>query len=427
MEIKNTPQSLQKQPLNDALTDADNNNALLKTLVRFDRNIAKNGISFTKFEKDGDLMFDLVVYFANSYQDNFFGFGRLDVDDFCKKMHYKKSNLFKTHPSPRQFLRPGIKKEFNKLKAKSENIPNGKASVNKDDFFYTVLDNALFRLSDEGVDFRFKVKTDDVNNSASSSIMIIKVINKQYKDVTNSKNSDLKKIVYYYTLHDDFINNLTKWFLNINLFSVSKLRKSNSVYLYSYLKNLQLDLVAMDKTFTDSVNFDLLLELGQISIASPRLAKQKLISKLETIFTLTDLKGKVDFIKRKKNGKETGHAYQPVITFYNNIPKLYSKEYSAQVLEAVTVRFLHDSKKLYTSLGGMKLNLTYSDWLLSCINSPIGDPSYTTIRSTAKNAYELVTSESMSIGDTRITNLLKNGVLVVSSMKKTNTLKAPKD
>lgn len=401
-------------------TTIDNYNSLIKNVVRFDRNIAKNGIQFTRFEEDADLMFDLVVYFANSYQDNFFGFGKLDVDDFCAKMNYKKSNLFKSHHAPAQFKDLGIKKAFEKItkKLSAENIANGKNSINKDDFFYTVLDNALYRLSTDSIPFKFKVKSNDVNNNLTTAIKIIKTLNKQYKDSTKAK-SELKKIVYYYTLDDDFINNLTRWFLNINLYSVAKLRKSNSVYLYSFLKNLQLDLIALNKTSTDTIDFDLLLELAQIFIMNnPRRSKQQLIIKIENIFNVTDLKGKIDFIKRTNAGKEVGYAYQPVITFFSPVSKLNSKEYYQDILNAVTTRFLHASRQKYSELQIYKtLKLSFSDWFLSSINSPIGDESYTIVRTIGKQAYEFIIKETMSIGDTRVTNLLKNSVKVILEMK----------
>lgn len=370
---------------------------LLKGMVRFDRSLAKNGISFSKFGEDGDLMFDLVVYFANTYQNNLFAHGFLDIDDFCKTMNYSKSNLLKAHKSPRQFEELSVKKNFMKM-SKTLDMHNGKKAEEKQLYFYTVLDNALYRLSDEGVSFRFFSKDENYTNSATASIKIIKVLNKKFTSSLKSNNKDLKKLSYSFILDSDFIDNLTRYFVNINLSSVHLLRKSNSIYLYAYLKNLQMDLNSKGFSYTSTIDFDLLIELAQINVENPSDQKKKLINKLNNIFRLTDLQGKVDFIKLPGSK----YAFQPVITFYNNLPKLHSKEYIDMVYSAARTRFLHECKSLYHSSGAKD---PFVKWFYDQLKDSKSD-EYKSLRLIAVNAYNHVCKENFSYNDGRVSRLL---------------------
>lgn len=382
---------------------------IARLIVRFDRSLAKNGISFSKFGEDGDLMFDLVVYFANTYQNNLFSHGKLDVDHFCKTMNYSKSNLLKAHKAPRQFQEVSVKKNFGKL-SKALDMPNGKKSEEKEMFFYTVLDNALYRLSDEGVSFRFFAKDENFTNSATTSIKIIKVLNKRFSLSNKAKNKDIKKLSYEFSIDADFIDNLTKYFVNIDLTSVSLLRKSNSVYLYSFLKNLQMDLHSKGVTYTDTIDFDLLVELAQIQVEAPADKKKKLITKLNNIFMKSDLKGSIKFIKKKG----TNHSYQPVITFFNNLPKLQSAEYSNQVSSAARVRFYHEVKSYYTTLN--RPASEFVGWLHDSLTSSVESNDYITVRKQIQSAYTHVCGESINYKDGRVSWLIKE--LIVDLTKK---------
>lgn len=385
-------------------------------LIRFDRNLAKNGISFAQFGDDGDLIFDLVVYFANTYQNNFFGFGKLDVDDFCKTMNYKKSNLFKSHPNPLQFEDKAIKKKFDKIIKDGDNsfINNGKSSINKNDFFYTVLDNALYKLQLQGVPFRFLYKTDLENGTSVTSLKLLNAVIKKYK-IAGANNPNLTKVVYEYSLSDDYTKNLSKFFLNIDLNSIVSLRKLDAVYLYSYLKNLEVALSKDNKKVTDSMNFDLLVELAQINVPSPRKAKLALNKKLKYVFSKTDLKGKVEWKKRVVGGKEVGYAFQPVITFEPNIKKLHSKEYILEVLDTVTNSFLHEVLSYYRS-SSLNPSLSFSEWFLLNVNNEASQ-DYKVIKKIAKEKYEEITNEVFSYSDHRITRLLKSSVDAVIAKK----------
>ena len=53
--------------------------------IRFDKNLAKNGIDFdTIYGDDGQIIYDLMVYIASEFQRNIFDYGHLDLVSFSK-------------------------------------------------------------------------------------------------------------------------------------------------------------------------------------------------------------------------------------------------------------------------------------------------------------------------------------------------------
>lgn len=392
-----------------------------KKPVRFDKLFSEYGFNFNDFGNDGQLMFDLVVYFASQHQNNFFGFGKLNVDDFCKTMKYNKTNLLRAHENPYQFqLKSDKKAAFERLNQKTT-IANGKDAANKNEFFYTVLDNALYRLYQSKISFGDENSQYIAHNkkeilkkvSLQGGVVVIEELSKFYVE-SKTANNGINKVLYSFRLNPIFLENLTTFYLNINIDSIAKLRQSNSVFLYTYLKNLETIIRAQGKSYSDTTSFDELVNKAEIGLKSqkdedgkgmsPSDKKKILRNKILNIFKVSDLKGEITFVKRA-NSKDN-FKFQPVITFTGDYAKKGDSSYNDSILHAATTRFLHKLKDHFINIGGSETNGPFSDWYISAYESKVGDQRYTELRTMAKFVYSEVVGLDVTIGDTRITKLM---------------------
>ena len=319
-------------------------------LVRFDKNLASNGLDFSNsYGDDGQLIFDLLFYITLTYQRDLFGYGKLIPANFCEAMGYNRLNLLKKHPKPAQIAQSTqLKKEL----AKMEKEGNYNKKMSNGEFpFYTVLDNAFYRAGKENLKFSYDVKNylSKENIQAMKFLPLLSDVNKHY---TENKN----KIYYTYKLSTTIEAHLSKYFMLASADAVKQLRQQNSVYLYFFLKNLQQNL-RIEGNKIGTPYFDLLCRIAEIHIAAPKDRKKKLIKKLNDLREKTDLKFDFRFVKGKGR-----FEYNIEIEFHANA-KAISKEEKHEILSAAFEdNYLHGIKNYFLENIHSKTSLKWKDW-----------------------------------------------------------------
>lgn len=291
------------------------------TLVRIDKNIAKCGSDFAlSFGKEAQLIFDIVIYLANCYQNNLFNYESFDIAAFAKKLGYSVSNL--------------------KRKLKPEELHNSKQQINSEDSslnFDSVIENALYKATAQSLVFT-KVVKDYTNNEKTKTIESYLLISSLTKHV-----SEKRKDCFYYTfsISETLLTHLTKFFTLADISCLKALRKKNSIYLYFYLKILEENQRSNEKDKVHSYPyFDILCREAEIDVKSPSESKRKLSIKLKHIQENTNLNFKFRFYKR--SGK---HSYGVELTFPDNASYLSidKKNQSNIIVEKATNHAVKDA------------------------------------------------------------------------------------
>lgn len=275
-------------------------------LVRVDRNVAYNISDFSLIKDDPGLIKSLIYYFCYSYQNNFFGYGVLDPAHFGKIFSYSTNYLSSRIDNPAQF-KDRTAEEIKKMKAQEKGAP-------EDRIFDSRLENALYILSTAPVNFSNSGNIRDYDNDQGyffrkiSSMIFIEELEVRFTRPKSGKGRE--KILYYYQLNKEFINNLSNYYLKANSESFVKLRKANIDDLYMHL------ITAKTNLSTKGVNvykpkFDKLWQMTGKIREEKREQKRELKKSLDKITTETELKFALEW-ECSPNSK---YAYQPIITF----------------------------------------------------------------------------------------------------------------
>lgn len=270
---------------------------------RIDKNMAFNIEDFSE-----NVARSLVIYFSFSYQSNFFGFGTFDPEDFGRVMGYDLSYLQRKHPNPLQ-LKGLSKEEVAALEEDERMNPQNR-------LFDSILENALYFLT-EPIRFRKGGKVaywQDGNRyySEIGSFQYLKSVSCQFTRGKGGKGKD--KILYNYTVSDDFLSNMNNFYLSGSIQSHVALRKNGLDDLYFYLKNVQNSMQARLEN-EKLLKFDELVSLANISQNYNKADKKKYLKKaLKTINDKSELKFDFDFVA----GGSSRWKYVPKITFHNS-------------------------------------------------------------------------------------------------------------
>jgi hypothetical protein len=315
-------------------------------IIRIDKNIAKQGIDFINtYGQEGQMIFDIVMYIANSFQNNLFNYGVFDINDFAEQLGYTVSNLKRKHPKP-----------FQNVKMRDLDNPE----MN----FESIIENALYKAAKINLEFSRNVK-DYTNNEEIKEIEFYQLIK------TLRKHRSMKrKDVFYYTFEvsDIFTFHLSKYFTLSDISSLKALRKKNGVFLYFYLKTIQ---EAQRINKEDKINatpaFDILCEKAEINMSRPRDAKQKLIQKLDFIKEHTDLN--FTYMFYNKNGK---YKYGIKIAFLDNAKflhdpverKIASETTKKAMEDMIMFNLIKIYRERYQNLGRLNQG-KFSEWFMS--------------------------------------------------------------
>ena len=231
-------------------------------VTRFDKNLAHNTYDFDKFAEDATLIRNLVVYIAFSYQEDLWGYGTLDPAKFAKYMGYKDHrSLYKKVPEPAQLrnLKPDAV---------------GALRENPQEYIWDdLLDNALYKMAHEPLSLSFGGKAVSGQSYVRIDTMLILKSVSVYFDERNPQ-----KRYYKYQASQEFINNLSRYFLMLNLGSFTRLRGNRLQPLYLYLCNLRETLKL--KNAVGTPHFDMICKYAGINDSEPKQRKKKINKKL---------------------------------------------------------------------------------------------------------------------------------------------------
>ena len=321
---------------------------MTQQLTRFDKNVAYNSQDFAIYGEDENLIKNMVVYMAHMYNTDLFGFRKLDPADFAKKMGYNsRSGLFEKVENFAQLKKLG-KKRIDELRAEGKFI------------WETRFENCLYRLSTEAMTFSYGGKTPKGETYAGiTSVLFLRDIEVYYDE----KNK--KKKYYMFKPSDDFITNLSRYYLKIDINAFSSLRKAGLQSLYLFLANLKDTVRLKGSSEAATPHFNLLCKLAGINSQRASNRKQYLKQALDKI-------GKTDPLLRmnvvwKKENAQTGYGYKPLILFErSNDTEGFKSRYeeSKDILNMTVRRFLLDFfEKTYKEWYDRDAPAYFAKWL----------------------------------------------------------------
>jgi len=306
--------------------------------VRLDKNIAHNAYDFKIYDRDENLLKSIVLYICYSYQNHILEYGIIDPYDFCKVMNYKsRAYLFRKHPKPAQ-IQNLTEEQIKQLRLSGEYIWDSE------------FENALFRLSTEPLKLSYTGKTFEGKVvHGIDSVLILESI----QVIIDEKNN--KKRYYKFKASNKFLNNLSRYFTNVNIEAFNSLRKSGLQNLYLFLCNLR-DNIFYKKEERASVNFDLLCNLAEIKSQENKYRKKYLIKSLEKVNEVAKMNMTIHWIK---NGR---YAYQPILQFDPSTQKT-KVERTAEVVDAFDTALLKLLVRIYNELYPDLLEFTtFKEW-----------------------------------------------------------------
>lgn len=211
-------------PDNNSLINNDKMSNLEQVrFVNIDKNMAAKTLTFSQFENDETLCRDLLIYICHKYQGSLFSFGSIDINDFCKVMNYKRPHLQSVVDNPYQ-SKSLVKKDYDRLKAEGDFLWENR------------FENALYKLNKIEFSWRYSGESaDGVRYTEETGFKFLDSI--LVKRVPVGKT--MKKI-YGFAPNQRFIDNLSRWFLSVNLHAITSLRSYESLYLFLVLRrNMQ--------------------------------------------------------------------------------------------------------------------------------------------------------------------------------------------
>lgn len=251
-------------------------------IIRMDKNIAKRAVDFVKtYGKDSSMILDIMLYNAHQQQKNIFDFGALEPYDFAKKLGRDTKNILKNLDNP--------------YHAQKENVEGLKPHQ----IFSNEIENALYKMNKLKLSFSEVVK-DYTNNEEIIEVNDYELIKGLRKHVSLKRKD---KFYYTYTVGEIFKTHNNKFFTQVDLASLPKLRKPQATFLYLTLID-QKDIAGEDEA---TPYFNYLCRQANINIANHSDRKQKLKKKLNLIKNVTELDFNFEFTN--EHGKHNFGIY----------------------------------------------------------------------------------------------------------------------
>lgn len=185
----------------------------INKLIQIDKNIAFNILEFDKIKdsQTRNIIKSLLIYFSEQRELDLFGFQTLDPVKFSKRFHHSRQNLFRHIEKPLYL-------------------------ESKQKVFYkwdSYLENCLYLLASIPVFEEYRGEDENNIIVGLRNYIILNEIRCQ-----TSKSKGKPKKTYFYKLDINFLTNLKRFFLNINVDLYLECRKSNMEDFYLQIMNL---------------------------------------------------------------------------------------------------------------------------------------------------------------------------------------------
>ena len=288
--------------------------------LRFEKNIAFNISSLPIEDQDKytkRVVKALIVYLSAQTQEDLFGMGTLDPENFAKVMKLSPKNLNKTCENP-------ACKVYKNLKRKYE----------------TYIENALFILGFRPLVAEFQTTDDNNERTIVKGINILDEIIFG-KERINTKGGKQKKY-YLYKMNDFFKKNLSNYYTKLKIESYINISNINSENFYLHLKNIYTSHIQDPKTTCWFFSIEQLAELLNVSIEN-----------LEVKYQRRDINIKLKKIKKQLEKEIKGINFKWVKSSYN--PQIKVLEFSWDNIERVEEIRNAEKRKIFNKV--LKLEL----------------------------------------------------------------------
>lgn len=288
--------------------------------LRFEKNIAFNISSLPIEDQDKytkRVVKALIVYLSAQTQEDLFGMGTLDPENFAKVMKLSPKNLNKTCENP-------ACKVYKNLKRKYE----------------TYIENALFILGFRPLVAEFQTTDDNNERTIVKGINILDEITFGEERI-NTKGGKQKKY-YLYKMNDFFKKNLSNYYTKLKIESYINISNINSENFYLHLKNIYTSHIQNPKTTRWSFSIEQLAELLNVSIEN-----------LEVKYQRRDINIKLKKIKKQLEKEIKGINFKWIKSSYN--PQIKVLEFSWDNIERVEEIRNAEKRKIFNKV--LKLEL----------------------------------------------------------------------
>jgi len=330
----------------------------MNNIVRVDRNTVHNYLNFDVHgEESGNIIKCLLLYFSKAHQYDLFGYGTLDRSKFAKEMGLSDSRLKGKCENPFQFNGLTLE-EIETLYSYQEEDPE----------MYRVYDsnieNALYILLKSNMIYPDNYMSKSSLKSKISSLKSTQVLTNLQTQLKTQRGG--KKVYYYYELSKEFKDNLSTFFLNLNVADTIKLRRSNNDGLYMFISN-ELQMMKADFLEMKEQCFDDLCHLAKIDQTRPRDNKEKLIrvfKKIQKETSLSDEYWNFEFIKKEKDSK-----WEYKVMFINKVffkdKSAKAKAYDEKFKKILEENISRECLEVYISLYGKDENIKskFKNWM----------------------------------------------------------------
>lgn len=253
---------------------------------RIDKNLALNTLDFRVFNEDTHYARKLIYYICYQYFANPIDFGIIDPVDFCSKMNVSPTRMRENVKEPEQ------------LKEKSRVIKSvGGINEGDDEVAWkTRFENILFKLNATVFKYSYGGQTNDgYEYKKIISGTLLRSISMQYLKVSKTK-----KKYYTFELDPQIINNLTRWFNEMDFDCFVKLSEYQDIL--AYLHNLKQTFQSPQFKGSKVIVYELLCKLVNTNCREFT-DNKKVIWKVLNLIKNTDKKLGICVLKWVNSGK----------------------------------------------------------------------------------------------------------------------------
>ena len=292
------------------------------TSFRIDKYLVNDICGFNEqIDSDDRLVRNVVYSVAEDYEHSLFGFGSIDPARFAERWQYDPSFLRRRVTEPYQ-LRDMTADEILRYRERISSRIGGIKDAGSDRYVWdTRLENALYILSNKPFNFNSYGEFVATGKNGPQERIIKSHASFTLFSSIDTVNRGRNKVVYTYTLNENFEKNLTRYYIRGERESLLRLRSCGLDSLYLYLTNLRINLALEGKGVaagTAAAGFDHLCNLAGIPSKTqsggdyePRERKKLLVRALRRVVETTELKFEV----RWGRAADGSSPYLPEIDF----------------------------------------------------------------------------------------------------------------